>query len=81
MFVVRDFGRHGGQPDKARQPLTHPQLAMMHFVYEIRVTLSTKILMFSGLATTLLAPRDEVIAASCGGERKAGKAAMSPHEL
>jgi hypothetical protein len=44
-----------GQPDKARQPLTHPQLAMMHFVYEIRVTLSTKILMFSGLATTLLA--------------------------
>jgi hypothetical protein len=55
MFVVRDFGHHGGQPDKARQPLTHPQLAMMHFVYEIRVTLSTKILMFSGLATTLLA--------------------------
>ena len=44
-----------GQPDKARQPLTHPQLAMMHFVYEIRVTLSTKIFMFSGLATTLLA--------------------------
>ena len=44
-----------GRPDKARQPLTHPQLAMMHFVYEIRVTLSTKIFMFSGLATTLLA--------------------------
>jgi hypothetical protein len=35
-----------GQPDKARRPLTHPQLAMMHFVYEIRVTLSTKIFMF-----------------------------------
>ena len=45
---------------------------MMHFVYEIRVTLSTKILMFSGLATTLLARADEVIAASCGGERKSG---------
>jgi hypothetical protein len=27
-------------------PLTHPQLAMMHFVYEIRVTLSTKISCF-----------------------------------
>ena len=37
------------QPDKARQPLIHPQLAMMHFVYEIRVTLSTKIIMFSGV--------------------------------
>ena len=54
---------------------------MMHFVYEIRVTLSTKILMFSGLATTLLARADEVIAASCGGERKAGKAAMCPPAL
>jgi hypothetical protein len=39
-----------GQPDKARQPLTHPQLAMMHFVYEIRVTLSTKKFMFFGPA-------------------------------
>jgi hypothetical protein len=38
-----------GQPDKARRPLTHPQLAMMHFVYEIRVTLSTKIFHASGL--------------------------------
>jgi hypothetical protein len=35
-----------GQPDKARQPLTYPQLAMMHFVYEIRVTLSTRISCF-----------------------------------
>jgi hypothetical protein len=54
---------------------------MMHFVYEIRVTLSTKILMFSGPRHDVARPRDEVIAASCGGERKAGKAAMSPHAL
>jgi hypothetical protein len=52
MGVRTNSFRAAGRSSATADP---PAISDDAFVYEIRVTLSTEILMFSGLATTLLA--------------------------